>query len=472
MKAELHLYERVARRIAGLIEARTLRPGEKIPSVRQCSRAESVSLSTVLQAYFLLEDRGLIESRPQSGFYVRLDPGRLPPPPDLSIPPLTATEVGVSDLIFRIQDAIASPDIVPLGGAVPAEELLPVRKLNRAMASVARRSRGAEHSYGSVSGIESLRHQIARRSVDAGCSFSSEDLIVTFGCMEAVQLCLRAVASAGDIIAVESPTYYAFFQMLETLKMRALEIPTDPVTGIRLESLETAIRKHRIKACLVVSNFNNPLGSCIPESRKKALVDLLGKKGIPLIEDDIYGELYFGHRRPGVCKAFDRRGLVLLCSSFSKVLSPAYRVGWTAPGRFYREVQRLKFTSTYATAIPTQMAIAELIRSGGYDHHLRRIRKTYSGQVQSMIQAVAKYFPEGTRITRPQGGFVVWVQLPRGIDAMKLYEKALAERISIVPGHIFSARPLYRNFIRLNCSHPWSDRIEQSVFLLGRLAGN
>jgi DNA-binding transcriptional MocR family regulator len=189
-----------------------------------------------------------------------------------------------------------------------------------------------------------------------------------------------------------------------------------------------------------------------------------------LIEDDIYGDLYFGKQRPKVCKAFDRRGLVLLCSSFSKVLSPAYRVGWISPGRFYKEIVRLKFTTTYTTATVTQMAIAEIIRNGGYEHHLRKLRKAYYNQVQNVIQAIAKYFPEGTRVTRPQGGFVLWVELAGTVDAMQLYRRALEEKISIVPGPIFSAKQQYKNFIRLNCSHVWSERFEQALFILGRLA--
>lgn len=464
------LYEKVAARITGLIQARTLRPGDKIPSIRKCSKMEKVSLSTVLQAYLLLEERGWIEARPQSGYYVRLHPRRLPPEPEISSPPMSATQVSVSDLVFRIQEAIAKPDIVPFGGAIPDPHLLPVRRLNRAMAIVARRSSGIDHLYGPIPGNEELRRQIARRAVDSGCSLTAGDLVVTFGCMEAIQLCLRAVASPGDTIAVESPTYYAFLQMLESLRMKVIEIPTDPGKGVSLDALQLALRKNKIRACLFVTNFNNPLGSRMPDSKKKTLVELLAKREIPLIEDDIYGDLHFAKHRPGVCKAYDKRGLVLLCSSFSKVLSPGYRVGWTAPGRFYQEILRLKFTSTYTTATPTQMAIAEFIRNGGYDYHLRRIRKAYSDQVQSVIQAISKYFPSGTRVTRPQGGFVVWVELPESTDAMDLYEKALKEKISIVPGTIFSAKKQFRNFIRLNCAHAWTEKSEQALFVLGRLA--
>jgi DNA-binding transcriptional MocR family regulator len=189
-----------------------------------------------------------------------------------------------------------------------------------------------------------------------------------------------------------------------------------------------------------------------------------------LIEDDIYGEIYFGPDRPKVCKAFDRHGLVLLCSSFSKCLSPAYRVGWTAPGRFKSEVRQLKLMNTLSCVLPTQITIAEMLRSGGYDHHMRRIRKAYSSQVQTMAEAIGQYFPRGTRVTRPEGGFVLWVEMPISVDSLELYKKAMNAKISIAPGSLFSPKQLFRNCIRINCAHPWSDQIDAALATLGRLA--
>jgi DNA-binding transcriptional MocR family regulator len=465
-----YLYEQLADKIAGLIEKRTFLPGEKVPSVRRLSVQENVSISTVLQAYVLLEDRGLIEARPQSGYYVRLLRRTLPPEPAMSNPSLSATRVNVSELVASIHDAITRPDMVPLGAATPSAELLPIRKLNRILASIARESDGEEHSYGLTQGYEELRHQIARRSIDWGCSFSSADLIVTFGCTEAINVCLRAVAKPGDTIAVESPTYYGFLQIIESLQMRAVEIATGPRDGLCVDALERAINKHNVKACLLQSNFNNPLGTCMPEAKKKHVVELLAQREIPLIEDDIYGELYFGGERPKVCKSFDKKGLVLLCSSYSKCLSPAYRVGWTAPGRFKDEVKRLKLMNSLTCVLPTQIAIAEMLRTGGYDHHMRRIRRAYAYQVQKASEAIGTYFPRGTRVTRPQGGYVVWAEMPAGIDSLELYRRALAAKISIAPGSLFSPTQNYRNCIRINCAHPWSEKIDGAFATLGQLA--
>jgi len=288
--------------------------------------------------------------------------------------------------------------------------------------------------------------------------------------MEALNLCLRAVGKPGDIIAIESPTFYGTLQAIESLGMKALEIPTDPRDGIIIEALSSSLRRHPVKACLLVPNFNNPLGSCVPDNNKKKLVTLLARREIPLIEDDIYGDLCFGPSRPKAAKAYDTEGLVLLCSSFSKTLAPGFRVGWTAPGRFKSQVERLKFMTSMACTTTPQIAVAEFLRNGGYDRHLRTIRKNLAMQVQRMTDAIARYFPERTKVTRPQGGLALWVELPRWINSLELHREALQQHISIAPGPIFSAKQRYKNFIRLSCGEPWTDNIERAMETLGNLA--
>ena len=466
---DAYLYEQAADRIATLIDRGTLRPGERVPSVRKLSAQLRISISTVLQAYFLLEDRGFIEARPQSGFYVKLRPRDLPPEPKPSNPSLSATEVGVAELLAKVFEAARNPDFVPLATAIPSPDLLPTKPLNRLMAWVARHRGEQGVNYDFPPGNEALRRQVARRSLDWGCSLSPDDIVTTCGTMEALNLCLRAVAKPGDTIAIESPTFYGILQA--SLGMRALEIPTHPRDGIDLNALEQAIKKNKVKACLLIPNFNNPLGCCMPDNNKKQLVEMLGRREIPLIEDDIYGDIYFGAARPKTAKAFDKEGLVLLCSSFSKTIAPGYRVGWTAPGRFKAQVEHLKSMNTIATATLPQMAVARFLESGGYDRHLRKLRKALATQVQRVTLAVRQYFPEGTRITRPAGGFVLWVELPKSVDSLELYRKALEKKISIAPGPIFSAKQKYQNFIRLSCGQAWSDSLEQALKTLGRLAG-
>ncbi len=463
-----HKYERLAADIAHLIEVGTFRPGDRIPSVRQLSRQKKLSVTTILQAYYLLEARGLIEARPQSGFYVRTSLPAVLPEPDMSSPEPDPAQVSMRELIMMVLRDTLKPDLVHLGAAHPNPALAATQKLNRLMASIGREIGDESGLYDIPPGCEPLRVQIAQRAVAAGCNLAPGDIVTTSGCAEAVSLCLRAVCQAGDIVAVESPICFDQLHCMEVLGLQALEIPTHPRDGISLAALRFAVEHNPVRACLVISNFNNPLGSRIPDGNKKELVTLLAGQEIPLIEINIFGEIYFSDRRPTVAKAHDRKGLVLLCSSFSKDLCPGYRVGWTAPGRFRDTVEWIKYTSSLASPTLPQLAIAEFLNSGGYDHHLRRIRRIYARHVASMLQAVRRYFPEGTRVTRPGGGFVVWVQLPEPVDSLKLYRQALEAGIAITPGHIFSTTDQFRHFIRLSAAN-WSQEAEQAIERLGQL---
>jgi DNA-binding transcriptional MocR family regulator len=465
-----HLYEKVASHIAALIERGTLRPGDRVPSVRRLSRQEGVSVATVLLAYVHLENRGLIEARPQSGHYVRPKVRVVPPEPRPPRPCTTATRVSVGSLVAKVYGATRDPHVVQFGAALPSPDLLPTDKLNRTLAAIARSSGGAGISYDPPPGCPALRRQIARRSVEWGFALAAEDVITTVGAMEGLHLCLRAVAQAGDTVAVESPAFYGLFQLIESLGIKAIEIPVHPRTGIDLDVLDDILQAHRIKACLATPNFNNPLGSLMPDEAKQRLVAMLARREVPLIEDDVYGDLHFDEARPWPAKAFDSDGLVMLCSSFSKTLAPGYRVGWTAPGRFRDEVERLKFAQTIATPTLPQMAIADFVENGGYDHHLRQLRRRLSEQVRRVSEAIAEHFPPGTRVSRPAGGFVLWVEMPPGTSALDLHARALARDISIAPGPLFSAKPRFANCIRISCGYPWSEIVERSIQTLGRLA--
>jgi len=462
------LYESVAGDISMLISSGTLRPGERVPSVRHLSRQKRVSIATVLQAYRLLENRGMIEARPQSGYYVR----RARPATEMAVtnPPGTPRPVGVHDLVSRVLDAMNDPRVVKLGAALPGHELMPATRLRRMLAATARRFPETLTSYAVPPGREELRRQIARHSLNWGCNFTADDVIVTNGCMEALNLCLRAVAKSGDIVALESPTYFGLLQIIESLGMKALEIPTHPRNGISLEALALACEREKVKACLVMSSVSNPLGSTMPDAAKKRLVQLLAGHGIPLIEDMVYGDLFFGATASRVAKAYDKQGTVMLCSSFSKTLAPGFRVGWVAPGRYQEQVSRLKFVSSVGTPELLQLTVAEFLANGGYDRQLRSLRRAFAERIERGRSLVIEHFPEGTRATNPTGGFVLWVELPQGADALALYESAMQEGISIAPGPMFSASNRYRNCLRLNCGCTWTPAVERALARIGELA--
>jgi DNA-binding transcriptional MocR family regulator len=445
-------YQELAEGIAALIRQGTYPPGERLPSVRQMSRQQNLSISTILQAYSLLERQGLIEARPQSGYYVRTRIEERLPEPETSSPHRDPSHVSLRELVMMLMRESSNPNLVQLGAALPHLDPRLIQTINRIVAKIIRQQGINAHQYQFPPGLNALRVQIARRMVSAGCHLSPGDILITSGGTEAIDFSLHAVCRPGDIVAIESPSYFGTLQTLQARGLRALEIPTHPRNGISLEALEFAIEHNPVRAVFVISNFNNPLGCKIPEERKKALVDLLAKHNIPLIENDVCGELYFGEKRPLVCKAFDTKGLVILLSSFSKDISPGLRLGWVVAGRYSTEVEWLKFTLSASSPTLPQMAVAEFLDGGSYDQHLRRIRREYARNVQLMSDAVMRYFPEGTRLTRPTGGFILWVQLPEKIDSLELYKMALQGGITLAPGHVFSATDQYSNFIRLNAA--------------------
>jgi len=449
------LYLRIAERVSQQVARGSLRPGDRVPSLRRLSRQQRVSMSTALQAYLWLENRGYLEARPQSGFYVRTPFSTLIPEPQFDATKTKPMAIGTSAILADIMDSANNPANIPLGAGNASPELFPSDRLNLILGRVIRRQPLHSMRYEFPPGWEPLRRQIARRSLDIGCSFSPRDVTITCGALEALNLSLLAVARPGDVIALESPTYFAILESAASLGMKVIEIPTHPQTGMDLGELERAIRKHRVKACITMTNCHNPLGYVLSDKCKKELVELTARSEVGT--------------RPRPAKSFDRKGLVLLCSSFSKILSPGYRLGWVAAGRFRAEVERLKFLANVANASLPQMVVAEFLESGGYDRHLKRLRTNLATQVDRVRQATAKYFPEGTRISRPAGGYMLWVELPPTVDALKLYRAALTQNISILPGAVFSASNRFKNHIRINCGHTWSETYDRALLTLGRL---
>src|SRR5580692_4496962 len=441
------LYERLADTLAAQIASGMFRPGDRLPSVRKLRDQHGVSLSTVLEAFEVLQARGLVRARPQSGHYVapRLVPSRTEL--EASRPSPEARRVDAS-LAVKLNLGIGNPQEPTLGAAVQGPELMPIAALNRLLGHVLRHQPTACHSYDAPPGSAVLRRSIAQRGGDAGYAVGADDIVITSGAKEAVYLSLKAVTRAGDTVAIESPAYYALLEVLGSLELKALEIASHPRHGINLDDLARALGGGPIAAVALVSNFSNPTGSCMTDGAKRRLVDLLDVHDVPLVEDDVYGELVYEGPRPTAIKAFDRRGGVLYCSSYSKTLSPGLRVGWAVPGRYQNQVELLKLVVNQATAVAPQLALAAFLDSGGCDRHIRRVRRMYRDQMASMIDAVERHFPDSTRLTRPRGGHVLWVQLPAGVDAMDLYEAAHAVGIRIAPGPMFSPSDGYRNFIR------------------------
>jgi DNA-binding transcriptional MocR family regulator len=471
MRAEAsHRYEEVAHFISSLVDKGTLALGARAPSLREICRQRRVSLSTALQAYRLLEDRGVLEARPQSGYYVAGGAAGAFETPAITRPPAKPTPVSVSGLIVKLLEYAGDPTLVPLGCAIPSADVLAAERLDRCLARAAR-VRGRDcNTYTEIRGDAGLRREIARRAMHWGQALSPQDIAITCGCTEALTLALTTVARPGDTIAIESPTYFGLLHAIEALSLKAFELPTEAAAGIDLGALENALKGGRIAACLLASSFNNPLGCTIPDEKKLAILDLLARHQVPLIEDDIYGDIFFGKERPRPFMALDRRGNTIYCSSFSKTLAPGYRVGWIATSRHIEQVLERKHAHTLCGPALPQVALADFLTSGGYDHQLRRVRRIYQHNIAQVSRVIEAAFPPGTRVTRPAGGFVLWLELPKPADTRELLSAALAEGICFAPGDVFSASGRYRNCLRLSCAHPWSARIEKGIATLGALA--
>ena len=465
------LYEHLADELGQAIERGALRGGDRLPSVRRLAQERRVSVATVLEAYLRLENAGVIEVRPKSGHFVRRR-GATTAEPRTPRACTTPSRVSVGGAYTKILEAMRDPELMPFGCATIDPSYLPIAALNRIIAQMTREMTTLGARYEGAPGLLTLRRQIARRAVDAGVALTEDDLCTTIGATEGLSLALRAVARPGDVIAVESPAYFGVLQAIEGLGLRALEIPANPRTGLDVSAFEETIRSQPVRALMVAPTVSNPLGSIMPNDERERLVRITRRHDIPVIEDDVYGELVFDGSKPRPLRSYggpSEDNHVLLVSSVSKTLAPGYRVGWIAGGRWHDQIVRLKYGQSLACPTLLGMAVAEFLASGGYERHLRRLRAAVAGNVERYREAIVAQFPDGTRVSQPRGGFVLWVELPQGIDALVLHEQALRKRIVVAPGPLFSARQRFANFIRISAGTPWSERTADGIKTLARL---
>lgn len=466
-----HLYMQVADGLEKMIADDILKIGDKLPSVRVLSDEYGISMGTAFQAYYHLEGKGLIEARPKSGYYVRFNQRRFPELPKLIQPEPLSHEVSVKEMITSIYSDIATlhAKVINFALAVPDISLLPSAKLNKSVMHVLRNDKDSCMNYEHPQGNVELRKQIAKLAFNWGGKIKADDVVVTSGCLEAMTLCLRAVTKPGDTVAVESPNYFGLYQSIESLGLKVVDISSCLVSGLELDCLEKAIKKYPIKAVVAIPNFNNPLGGCMPDENKKRLVELITKHNIPLIEDDIYGELYFGKSRPRTCKSYDTKGMVMHCSSLSKSLTPGYRIGWIIPGKFLDQVRQIKRIHNISSPTLTQAAMAHFLQNGRYEYHLKTLRKALHTQCLRYLQAIIEHFPPDTKVSRPHGGLVLWVEVNKKVNTFKLRTEAMKHHISVTPGKIFSPSCNYSNCLRISFGKPWDDNADYGIMMLGKL---
>jgi DNA-binding transcriptional MocR family regulator len=462
------LYLAVAQELSDMVRGGSLAAGDQLPSVRALCQSRKISPATVLKAYEALEADGLIESRARSGYYVREHP-RQPQPPPISRPKVSSTRLAVSDLVFQTLEASRNREVVPLGSAFPGPAQFPWPKLARYLGSSARHL-DPWHTVESLPpGNVELRQQIAKRYLRLGMSVGIEQIVVTAGALEALNLALQCVTRPGDTIAIESPTFYGCLQAAQRLGLQVIEIPMHPVEGLDIAALKAALLKYPIRACWFMTTLQHPTGATLSPTRKRELVRLLANHDVPLIEDDAYSELQFGPKSEPPAKAYDKGGRVLHCGSFSKCLAPGYRLGWVAAGRYSADVSRRKIEASIATSLPIQQGIAQMLRHGGYEAHLIGLRRNLAASQRAALESLRRHFPAGYRVAAPRGGYFLWIECASPVDSLDVHRRALDFGITVAPGPIFSARQQFKNYLRLNTGHPWSGAMERAVQTLGQV---
>jgi len=465
------LYLKIACSLEQQINNEVLKVGDKLPSIRMICRQHGVSMSTAQFAYYELEAKSLIEPRPQSGYYVSNTLRSKLAMPEVTRPETKPVKV-VTDIFENSFNNAAEKNFTVFSRGVPAIPLLPVAKLNKGMLHAIRSLPGGGTSYETLQGNEKLRTQVAKWSFNWKGNLSKKDILTTAGCMNAISYCLMALTKSGDTIAVESPCFYGILQLSQSIGLKVLELPTNPQTGVDIEALKKIVHKTKLAACLFVSNFNNPFGSLMPDEHKKEAVKLLEKYNVPLIEDDIYGDIYFGDKRPTCCKSYDESGMVLLCSSVSKTLAPAYRVGWVAPGKYMEQLSKIKLFNCLSNTAVTHEVIGSFLENGRYEAHLRKLRRTLYTNYLQYVRVIGEHFPGGTKISRPQGGLSLWVELPKQTDTIGLYNAAIGKKIIFSPGSMFTLQKQFNNCMRLSYGLEWNEKTESGLKVLGRLASN
>lgn len=466
-RLETSLYHQMAEKLADHIRTGAIAVGERLPSIRQLAKQEGVSVSTVMSAYSLLEEQGWVEVRPKSGYYAIKQARPSLAMPSIAQAPTRPVAATTSQLVMDVQRNGFRSNAINFSRATPANDFPIARHLQQSYTRLARTREHLGVGYTVPEGSFELRQQIARHAIDAGIAVSPDTIVTSVGSLNAMGLCLQALTQPGDVVAVESPCYYGILQLIESYGLRAVEIPVHPETGMSLEALKLAMEQWPIAAIITVSNFSNPLGCSIPEARKRALVALLEQYEVPLIEDDIYGDLYFGERRPKTIKAFDTQGWVLLCSSVSKTIDPQVRVGWVLAGRYYEEILYRKFVNLVATPLLPQLVCADILGQGIFERHLRQAREAYRQRYERLADLASEHFPSVTKISRPQGGIGAWFELPKNVNTTELYHYAKDQDVLIAPGEMFAFNKQFQHCFRLSFAYRWTPEREDAIRRLG-----
>lgn len=466
------VYITFANALAEMIDSGVFKPGDKLPSIRSLHQKKGLSIGTILQSFNYLVDKGMIVSKEKSGYFVQDVLGKNIPLPKVTPVSLSAKSVHIDSLLQKLPHDGTDKKFVSFTNALPDNRLLPFNSIKRFIQQISRDASGSYLGLENRYGNKQLRETIAKRSLPRKGWLHADELVITNGALEAIFCCLKAVTQPGDTVLVQEPCFFGVLQVIECLDLKAVSIPSYPATGISVVDVRKACKKLAVKACVIVSNFNNPNGASISAESKKQLAVLANTLHIPIIEDDLYGDLFFKGGRPDTIKTYDTDGWVMYCSSFTKTLAPGLRIGYCAAGRFTYDVARVKSMLNYSTSTFNQRVVFQLLNAGVFERHLLKFRLEMNKNLNRYIAVIRQHFPDGTKLTRPDGGLYIWIELPGTINTSHFLEKAIEQGVSYAPGEIFSPKGNYTNYLRISYSSLWEKKTEKALIVLGRLFRN
>ena len=447
------------------------RPGQRLPSLREQARRCKVSLLTAMHAYQILQDQGVIISREKSGYYVlsnlnsELKENKFTPDESNNV---SLHKADSNEYIHQIiqQAAVVT---APFGSPFPDPDLLPHLKIKKSLASAIRDFDPLRHSTILPPGEEQLREKISQRYASSGVNFPADNIVITAGALDGLGLCLQAVTEPGDAVLIEEPCFYGVLQQISRLRLKAVPVKSSVFMGLDLTELESILSDTPAKAMVLMTNNQNPVGYTLTEPKKKQLAAILEKHKVIAIEDDVYHEIYPSDKRgKPLCSYFESDGWIY-CSSFSKILSMDYRIGWVVSSCYGNKIQRLQLMNTISVSPIAQLTVNHFLTANGFEYNLRVFRRELELRKDFAWRKLKEYFPAEVKVHYISGGYFLWVEMPEYIDADDIYESAYKMNVSISPGRMFSVSGAYRNYFRFNASLQWSPLIDEGAKLLGAI---
>lgn len=459
------LYQKIVDYIIEHINKGIILPGEKLPSLRKIADQFGVSLSTAVEGYHRLELYGYVIAKDRSGYLAQL------PNSENSVLQISknfkskVSEITHVDEITNLYLQSQDKNIAPFGIATPDPTKLPNKIITKSMTWATKSIPDIHGRYLFGKGVLELRQELAKWMRPWIGITSAENILITSGCMEALNIALATLCKPGDIVAVESPCYFGILQSIHNHHLQSLEVKTDPQEGLDPEALEALAKKHKIKVLISTANVQSPTGYTMSDKRKKDVLAVCNKYGIRLIEDDIYGEMAFNNIRPKSYKYFDKNSIVTYCSSFSKSVGPGLRIGWCIPSEKMDEAVRLKITLNLSTSALIQYTVLHMLKKENLLKIIHNTAKYYENNLQIYSSVIQNQLESKVAFSRPTGHYFLWLRV-EGLDSTMALEKARKHKLSFTPGPLFSATKQFNSYLRINCAHQFTDERNHQLIKL------